>query len=406
MYLNRVLFTVASSLFALLCWGPMTVALAAETSANTDDLSAHRARAQARIERDFSSQWMAQQSSSLSRWLIGAPTLEITALQSNQATGTDEIEVRLGVQVQRPDNLKLFDQMAQVSDAILAAQQRQQALLVSGLVRQRVWEAAIAGQQVTALKDKQGWLKKLGEQLTERYNAGELSRLAYLQWQQQQLDVKQSLIAAEAQLAAAMHAYKDLTGADTLPTNIAESVPANLDMALNSHPEFKLLSLQQQYASAAYQYGRQSQNSLDVALVVRRLQSVLGDENQVGLAVGIPLAIEAPANPQNLQAWQQTDLSISQNLMNLRINLQQQVSVLSASLRSSEEQITVGEQQVAIGEQIVEQLGQLRQNSELEQSNWLQALLEQRDRTYQLAQLKLTQQQLVAQINQLAGQVL
>ena len=75
-------------------------------------------------------------------------------------------------------------------------------------------------------------------------------------------------------------------------------------------------------------------------------------------------------------------------------------------LASLEEQIAIGEQQVAIGEQIVEQLERLKQSSELEQSNWLQSLLEQRDRTYQLDQLKLSQQQRVAQINQLAGQVL
>jgi len=349
---------------------------------------------------------MAHQSASLSRWLIGAPTLEVSALQSNLATGTDEIEVRLGVQIQRPDNLHLYDQMEQTNQAILIAQERQQALLISGLVRQRAWDAAMARQQVNALSDKQVWLSRLGTQLTERFNAGELSRLAYLQWQQQQLDVQQALVGAKAELAGAMQAYAELTGAQTLPASMAESVPANLDSAMNSHPELKLLSLQKQYAAAAYQYGRQSQSNWDVALVARRLQSVMGDENQVGIAVGIPLALEMPANPQNLQAWQQTDLALSQTLMNLRITLQQQVSTNIASLTSLEEQIAIGEQQVAIGEQIVEQLTQLKQSSEVEQSNWLQSLLEQRDRSYQLDQLKLSQQQRVAQINQLAGQVL
>lgn len=402
MYFQRVFVCLTTSIIVILS-GSFSAHLQA---ADIADLAALRVQAQQRVEQSYSSDWMAHQSSSLSRWLIGAPTLEVSALQSNLATGTDELEVRLGVQIQRPDNLDLFDQMEQTNQAIMIAQQRQQALLISGLVRQRVWDAAMARQQVNALSDKQVWLSRLGTQLTERFNAGELSRLAYLQWQQQQLDVRQALVSAKAELAGAMRAYTELTGAHALPANMTEPVPANLDAALNSHPELKLLSLQKQYAAAAYQYGRQSQSNWDVALVARRLQSVMGDENQVGIAVGIPLAFEMPANPQDLQAWQQTDLALSQSLMNLRITLQQQVSTNMASLTSLEEQIAIGEQQVAIGEQIVEQLAQLKQSSELEQSNWLQSLLEQRDRTYQLDQLKLSQQQRVAQINQLAGQVL
>ena len=402
MYFQRVLVFLTTGIIVVLS-GFFSAHLQASDIA---ELAALRAQAQQRVEQNYSSDWMAHQSASLSRWLIGAPTLEVSALQSNLATGTDEIEVRLGVQIQRPDNLHLYDQMEQTNQAILIAQERQQALLISGLVRQRAWDAAMARQQVNALSDKQVWLSRLGTQLTERFNAGELSRLAYLQWQQQQLDVQQALVGAKAELAGAMRAYTELTGAQTLPASMAESVPANLDSAMNSHPELKLLSLQKQYAAAAYQYGRQSQSNWDVALVARRLQSVMGDENQVGIAVGIPLALEMPANPQNLQAWQQTDLALSQTLMNLRITLQQQVSTNIASLTSLEEQIAIGEQQVAIGEQIVEQLTQLKQSSELEQSNWLQSLLEQRDRTYQLDQLKLSQQQRVAQINQLAGQVL
>ncbi|GGF62099.1 hypothetical protein GCM10011338_13120 [Alteromonas lipolytica] len=349
---------------------------------------------------------MNHQSTSLSRWLIGAPTLEISALQSNQAMGTDEIEVRLGVQLQRPDNVDLFDQMADMSDAILSAQQQQQSLLVSGLVRQRSWDALLAHQRVISLRDKRVWLQRLGSQLTQRFNAGELSRLAYLQWQQQQLDVEQALLSAEGELTASMQAYSELTGAQSLPATINEQPVANLDMALNGHPEFKLLSLQQKYTAAAYEYSRQSQNNWDVALVARRLQSVLGNENLLGVAVGIPLSVEAPANPQDLQAWQQTDQALSQSLMNLRLSLQQQLRLLTARLASLSAQIAIAEQQVALGEQIVEQLEQLKQNSELEQSNWLQSLLEQRDRTYALDLQKLSQQQLVAQINQLAGQVL
>lgn len=402
MYLRRFFFCTITTLLGI----TSSIFSFASLADAPPDLSALRVNAQQRIESHFSSDWMNHQSASLSRWLIGAPTLEISALQSNQATGTDEIEVRLGVQIQRPDNLALFDRMDEVNDAILSAQQRQQALLVSGLVRQRTWDAALARQQVIALSDKQVWLQQLGNQLTERFNAGELSRLAYLQWQQQQLDVEQALLAAQTQLNAAMQAYHDLTGVDVLPAEIAEVRLSNLDTALNSHPEFRLLSLQQQYAAAAYEYSRQSQSNWDVALVARRLQSVLGDENQVGVAVGIPLTINAPANPQDLQAWQQTDLALSQSLMNLRISLHQQLTSLQAELTALTAQVEVARRQVAIGEQIVEQLGQLRQNSELEQSNWLQSLLEQRDRTYQLDKMTLSQQQMVAQINQLAGQVL
>ena len=405
MYLRRFFFCTIITLLGITS-SIFSFASLADVTVSPPDLSTLREKAQQRIESHFSSDWMNHQSASLSRWLIGAPTLEISALQSNQATGTDEIEVRLGVQIQRPDNLDLFDRMDEVNDAILSAQQRQQALLVSGLVRQRTWDAALARQQVIALSDKQVWLQQLGNQLTERFNAGELSRLAYLQWQQQQLDVEQALLAAQAQLNAAMQAYQDLTGVDVLPAEIAEVRLSNLDTALNSHPEFRLLSLQQQYAAAAYEYSRQSQSNWDVALVARRLQSVLGDENQVGVAVGIPLTINAPANPQDLQAWQQTDLALSQSLMNLRISLHQQLTSLQAELTALTAQVEVARRQVAIGEQIVEQLGQLRQNSELEQSNWLQSLLEQRDRTYQLDKMTLSQQQMVAQINQLAGQVL
>lgn len=378
----------------------------ANKSPDNAGLTQLRQHAEQHINNRLSNQWVNQQASSLSRWLVGAPVLEISALQSNLASGTDELEMRLGVQLQRLDNLGLYDQLTRLNTAIIEAQQQQQQLIVSGLLRQRLWQAALVRQQVTALEDKQEWLEQLGEQLTQRFKAGELSRLAYLQWQQQQLDVKQALISASADLSAAMRAYSELTGESELPETFSETIVGDIATALNRHPEIRLLTLQRQYTAGAYEYGRQSQVNWDVALVARRLTSSMGDENQIGLAVGIPLAFNAPANPGNLQAWQQSDLAFSQNLMNLQFNLQQQLTLLSAKLASLSEQVAISQKQLAIGDEIVKQLTQLRQNSELEQSNWLQSLLEQHDRRYQLQLLQLEQQQLIAQINQLAGQVL
>lgn len=378
----------------------------ANNSLNNTDLTQLRKQAAQHINNRLSNQWVSQQASSLSRWLIGAPVLEVSALQSNLASGTDELEVRLGVQLQRPDNLGLYDQLSRLNTAIIEAQQQQQQLVVSGLLRQRLWQAVLARQQVTALADKQEWLGQLGEQLIQRFKAGELSRLAYLQWQQQQLDVKQALISASADLSAAIRAYSELTGESELPVTFAETVVSDIATALNRHPEMRLLTLQRQYTAGAYEYGRQSQVNWDVALVARRLTSSMGDENQIGVAVGIPLAFDAPSNPTDLQAWQQSDLAFSQNLMNLQFNLQQQLTLLSAKLASLSEQVAISREQLAIGDEIVKQLSQLRQNSELEPSNWLQSLLEQRDRKYQLQLLQLEQQQVIAQINQLAGQVL
>ena len=168
MYFQRVFGFLTTGIIVILS-GSFSAYLQASEIA---DLAALRVQAQQRVEQSYSSDWMAHQSSSLSRWLIGAPTLEVSALQSNLATGTDELEVRLGVQLQRPDNLDLFDQMEQTNQAIMVARQRQQALLISGLVRQRAWDAAMARQQVNALSDKQVWLSRLGTQLTERFNAG------------------------------------------------------------------------------------------------------------------------------------------------------------------------------------------------------------------------------------------
>lgn len=375
-------------------------------SSENSHLSELRQQAEQHINDRLSNQWVSQRASSLSRWLIGAPLLEISALQSNLDNGTDEIEVRLGFQLQRPDNLGLYDQLSSLNVAIVEAHQQQQQLMVSGLLRQRIWQAALARQQVIALEDKQKWLDQLGEQLTQRFKAGELSRLAHLQWQQQQLDVKQALISGRADLSAAMRAYSELTGKSELPEVFAETLVGDMATALNRHPEIKLLTLQRQYTASAYEYGRQSQVNWDVALVARRLTSSMGDENQIGLAVGIPLAFDAPATPGDLQAWQQADLAFSQNLMNLQFNLQQQLTLATAELASLSEQVAISREQLAIGDEIVKQLGQLRQNSELEQSNWLQSLLEQRDRKYQFQQLQLERQQLIARINQLAGQVL
>ena len=221
MYFQRVFGFLTTGIILILS-GSFSAYLQASEIA---DLAALRVQAQQRVEQSYSSDWMAHQSSSLSRWLIGAPTLEVSALQSNLATGTDELEVRLGVQLQRPDNLDLFDQMEQTNQAIMVARQRQQALLISGLVRQRAWDAAMARQQVNALSDKQVWLSRLGTQLTERFNAGELSRLV------KPFLASASLLASEdkslcfiAPMISEQRAQQFIRLKDTLAPNLAVKV--------------------------------------------------------------------------------------------------------------------------------------------------------------------------------------
>ncbi|HAU93968.1 MAG TPA: hypothetical protein DCW59_16590, partial [Alteromonas sp.] len=92
MYFQRVFVFLTTGIILILS-GSFSAHLQASEIA---DLAALRVQAQQRVEQSYSSDWMAHQSSSLSRWLIGAPTLEVSALQSNLATGTDELEVRLG----------------------------------------------------------------------------------------------------------------------------------------------------------------------------------------------------------------------------------------------------------------------------------------------------------------------
>ena len=337
----------------------------------------------------------------VNQWLQGPASLQLVALPSNTSNGEDEYEIGVFLPFRSPQGRALDKQQSEIAQRFAEAREQRFSLLASGLFREALWRRVMAQTEFEGLKKKQKWINSLDVTLQQQAQSGELNRATLLRWEQEKLSHQLTLSQAKITLSNAQHYYQQITGTQELPNTLQETLIANIDQAIQTHPELNLLSLSQQQLDINYNLADQSLAPWTLGIIARQLKGPAGNNNLLGVSVNIPLTGSDTTSANDYALWRDASNALSEALATTYARIKQQASEVTANYQYTQEAEKIMAKQVALGEEISALYSQ--QANSLPKVVWLEQLLAQQDTILALEKMKVRRAQAASKLNQIAG---
>jgi cobalt-zinc-cadmium efflux system outer membrane protein len=342
-----------------------------------------------------------REAKAVNHWLQGPASLQLVALPSITSNGEDEYEVGVFLPFRSPAGRALDKQQTELTRRFTEAREKRFSLLVSGLLREALWRLVMAQTEFKGLERKQQWIESLDTTIQKQANSGELDRATLLRWEQEKLSHQLTLSQARITLSNVQQRYREITGTQDLPSSPEETVVANIDNAIQTHPELSVLLLGQQQLNMDYDLADQSLSPWTLGIIARQLKGPTGNNNLLGVSVNIPLTGSDTTSVNDYALWQNASNALNGALATTYARIQQQRSETTANFEYAKEAEKVLSKQVALGEEIVTLYS--KQASSLPKVVWLEQLLAQQDTILSLEKMKVRRAEAASKLNQVAG---
>lgn len=224
-------------------------------------------------------------------WLDGAPFVSISALRSQEDLGTDESEIGLTLPIKSQLRRSIEKKLQSNSTLLKESTNRQQALYLSGQIRELVWEARMLGVRISTAKDKVDMLERLNITVQALSESRVVPEYIALLLEKESIDSTLALLDYEYQMSNLMSEYNRLTGLRALPTSIQENFDEAASFTILSHPDITLLDGGWQYFARTFEANNKEADPWHLTLTARRVAIPAFSENQIGIGVEIPLSI-------------------------------------------------------------------------------------------------------------------
>ena len=276
-------------------------------------------------------------------------------------------------------------------------------------MRQSLWEHRLAAVKLAQLDRKSQLLDKLHSQQKQLTDAGELPIAHILLLERELVDIALERVELNQQQAEALALYQQLTGQEQIPQDIAEtarplSASSQPNDILAQHPLWQLLSLQKQQQLLIIQ----SQQAGDkdpwtVSLTAKNTADNQVDDQQLGIAVSVPLTLGSALSQTELSQWQQANTEHTLNLDRTYIELKTQLKKLEQQQQNLLDQQTLLTQALHLSRTITEELAKVKDQNQVSYEVWLRRYMDALDTESRLALNQVAQQQLHSQQLQALG---
>jgi cobalt-zinc-cadmium efflux system outer membrane protein len=264
--------------------------------------------------------------------------------QLSRNAGQREFEAELGLPLWLPHEQAARLGLADAEQAELDAASGALRLAIAGELRDAVWAAALAENELQLGRERLQAAMALEKDVARRVDAGYLATTDLLVAQGETLAARGALLDREAQLAQARRSYALLSGGADLPEAGPEA-PREVP-SLENHPTLRAARTAIALATARVRLATKSRReSPELALFTRSERATSADpySNSIGVKVRLPLSGTAYSQPAVAAA--QTELTQAESEYRL---LQQRVA---ASMSRAQQDLDNALQHVELAQQ-------------------------------------------------------
>ncbi len=315
----------------------------------------------------------------VSTWLSDTPTLQLSTLYGSDSQTPDEYEVNFQLPIKSGSRRQLDHQLV---DQNLQLQQQQQKLYrwyLSGLIREILWQRTISEKQLEIASGKVKWLNQQQTAVEAMADNNQLSKTQLVMIKNAILQTQIQIQTYSEQVNLAHNHYQALTGTTVLPDNYRETITGEFSQAINNHPQIRLLQAQLDHAELLFENNLTGQQSWQLGVVAKQVRDIGFHDNQMGLQVSIPIKAMQTVSQADQLSWQNTQQEINFNLQKAHTEIKQTWLELQSEQRRLRLQQDLLEQQAELAQQLITQLQQVYQLNEIDQSLYLQQLIQAQD---------------------------
>lgn len=242
------------------------------------------------------------------RWLPDSTRLTTFHLsdQSLDDIGLYESEVSLSIPLWLPGEKKAQSRLGEALSSSHASEQAAFRLRISGELRLQLWQLKLAVQQWQLAVEHEQRLGKVLKQITLFAESGELSRADQLATMEEFAIWKGETMLLEAQYMDAIRVYRSLTGLESIPAMIDETLSA-LEAIDSDHPALRNAMNRKTQASAATEIVRRQSNnrpSVDMFWRGSRGDAQSPDVDALGIGFMMPIGKSPRSKPAVARAFE------------------------------------------------------------------------------------------------------
>ncbi|MBK1631946.1 hypothetical protein CKO31_14615 [Thiohalocapsa halophila] len=360
--------------------------------------------------------------------LADSPALRVKLL-SDRFTGDDgayEVEAMVDMPLLLPRQRSARFALADAAGAVAQALRARLRWEMAGVVRELVWDAALAEGRLRQAEAALAAAETLETTVAKREAAGELARLDLLLTQQDTLARQSELAAARADHGEAMAVYRAITGFEILPEPLTEAPAAvptepprrstGRDAATagsaqpaaavpETHP--LLTSLAHGVARARAERGRVRADrggspTLSLGIKHARADRFAPQDDALQLEVSLPFGVGSASAPAMAEAEQGVTDQLAE-LQQARREVVRNIAAARAAVIGAEQQLAAARERVDVTERALDLARRAFDLGEGDLTALLRAQERAREARLDLALRQLAQGRATARLNQALG---
>jgi hypothetical protein len=300
-----------------------------------------------------------------SSWLAALPTVGISYLQSDEKLGTDETELSVNLPMKSGRQREMDRELQSLSEEIAAADELRRRLYWSGLIRESIWSHQAALTREEAAGRKLSLLSALEARQREMLAANATSSYALLLIQQERLQARIAQLEHRHDAQRWLQHYRQITGLGNFPRQIREPVTGGAEVALAQHPQLLRLELGWRRQRALLASAGQKATPWNLSLHAKQLENPALDEQQLGVAIEVPLTVfDIETSPLNSE-WQEQARQYWVARDELTVEIRRRWEALSSEAAMLREKDALLRKSSELGEAMAQQSEQLKTLNEL-----------------------------------------
>lgn len=270
-------------------------------------------------------------------WFAEAPTIGLSAKNDrfNNNRGEREREIELALPLWLPGQRAAHEAFARSDTADAQAALAAARLALAGELRATLWNLAAANAESEIASERLMTAEKLQAEVLRRQKAGELARTDLLLAQEEALAAKASAFEAQTRALRALGRWRVLTGLDSMPIAIHETVATS---TAEAHTLWVLAQTAVDRARAELQLigaDRGNPPELSIGVVQTRDVFAASSARSVRIGIRVPLGTEARNAPKLAAAntqWIKAEAELRQTVAEIEAWQREAQSTLDSAV--------------------------------------------------------------------------
>lgn len=268
----------------------------------------------------------------LDGWIDGPAQLSAEYLHSTEYLGTDEIGLGLQIPIKSSYKKDIDNRLSQNQRQLQDLNIQQNRLILSGLLRQLVWDFYLEQAKVAKAEKSLALVNSLENTNKVLFESGAVPQYIALLLGKESISSQILLLQHQHNAQSLMTRYQMLTGLSQFPSALPEALISPDSSILRQHPDVVSLELSWKNTLAQFNNTNAKAQPWQLQLSAVKLDTMNFTDNQIGVGLSVPLSIGSAYTSSEQSEYLRARSQFESNQQTLLTSLKQEFDIATQQL--------------------------------------------------------------------------